>query len=66
MSYQEWQLMWGSLTDKWLGGSKLIKWKCEDESRISLNIDFPFNRHEGYVPSSYLVEKSANNLETYE
>lgn len=35
-------------------------------SSANLNTCFPLYRHEGYAPSSYLVEKSPNSLETYE
>ncbi|XP_016065011.1 PREDICTED: tyrosine-protein kinase ITK/TSK [Miniopterus natalensis] len=38
-----------------LDSSEIHWWRVQDK-----------NGHEGYVPSSYLVEKSANNLETYE
>lgn len=32
----------------------------------TLTLVLPLNRHEGYVPSSYLVEKSPENLQVYE
>lgn len=38
-----------------LDNSEIHWWRVQDK-----------NGHEGYVPSSYLVEKSPNNLETYE
>ncbi|XP_023582334.1 tyrosine-protein kinase ITK/TSK isoform X1 [Trichechus manatus latirostris] len=38
-----------------LDSSEIHWWRVQDR-----------NGHEGYVPSSYLVEKSPNNLETYE
>lgn len=62
MNAKEWETP-PFLSDFWW--IKLIKWRC-NSPLLALNIGFPSNRHEGYVPSSYLVEKSPNNLETYE